>query len=295
MGFLRRLWYSIKPNPLDQKIDKWSQAHLFSILIIWNRGLGDIPIALYAVIWRIRQKIPDAKITFLTRPDLWEGFLLLEKVSVIVDPAMKRGEPFSYEPYKKIADAILDEVDVDRHLCWQEGFLKPSLQWNEKWDHLKDRFNLEGEYVAIHAHSETDQFYGRSKNLQTERIQSLISQISSHYGKKIILFGHQKNFHAPSDQVVDLRGQTGLLELLCIVQHHCRYMIAPDSGILCITYYLNRAFPIRIVSLWGNPYAGVLRVKAPSPNPLLEHKPLFGRKKEVSQITNRQIEEALFV
>ena len=32
-------------------------------MLFWNRGLGDIALGLYAIVHRIRESIPDAKIT----------------------------------------------------------------------------------------------------------------------------------------------------------------------------------------------------------------------------------------
>ena len=81
---LKRLWKKFGPNPLDQKLKRAVKQECRRILIPWNRGLGDIALGLYALVYRIRKAIPDARITFVTRPDLAEGFKLLDNVETII-------------------------------------------------------------------------------------------------------------------------------------------------------------------------------------------------------------------
>ncbi len=69
----KKLYRKFGPNPLDQMLKKQSGK---KILIFWNRGLGDIALGLFAIVHRIREFIPDSQITFLTRPNLRDGFLL---------------------------------------------------------------------------------------------------------------------------------------------------------------------------------------------------------------------------
>ena len=65
---LKKLIRKFGPNPLDRILEKAKQKNHKTFLIYWNRGLGDIALGLYAIVHRIRETIPDAEITFLTRP-----------------------------------------------------------------------------------------------------------------------------------------------------------------------------------------------------------------------------------
>src|SRR5579871_4557687 len=83
------------PNPLDRSLSKTAKKEGRKILLGWNRGLGDIALGLYAIIQRIREKIPDAEITFLTRENLRDGFSLLKNIEILIAPDWKRGEVVS--------------------------------------------------------------------------------------------------------------------------------------------------------------------------------------------------------
>ena len=81
---------TIPSNPLDRIIKKARVRDQKRFLLFWNRGLGDIALGLYAIVHRIRESIPNAEITFLTRPNLYDGFVLLGGVNIIVAPDLKR-------------------------------------------------------------------------------------------------------------------------------------------------------------------------------------------------------------
>src|SRR5947209_7239916 len=93
----RRIWRKYAPNPLDKILRKAGSRGQKKFLITWNRGLGDIALGLFALVYRIREYIPDAQITFLTRTDLYEGFSLLQDVKVFACPTWKRGVVFDLE------------------------------------------------------------------------------------------------------------------------------------------------------------------------------------------------------
>ena len=94
---LTQLWRKYGINPFDTLLKRAQKNGHERFLICWNRGLGDIPLGLYALTQRIRQYIPNAQITFATRSDLADGFKMLDGVSVLVDPEWKRGVPFNLE------------------------------------------------------------------------------------------------------------------------------------------------------------------------------------------------------
>src|SRR3989338_3724840 len=98
------------------------------ILLGWNRGLGDIALGLYAMVHRIRELIPEAEITFLTRPNLREGFTLLEHTKVLVAPEWKRGQAQSVKKTlqqlqtdPKAFDLIIENPSPTDWVRWQRG------------------------------------------------------------------------------------------------------------------------------------------------------------------------------
>src|SRR5689334_14359627 len=94
---LKYFWKRYGPNALDQLLEKAQKERKQRFLVCWNRGLGDIPLGLFALNARIRTYIPDAHITYATRTDLSDGFAMLKNVSVLADPAWKRGAAFDLD------------------------------------------------------------------------------------------------------------------------------------------------------------------------------------------------------
>ena len=82
--------------------------------------------------------------------------------------------------------------------------------------------------------------------------------------------------------------------MLSLIKNRCRYLVAPDSGVLSVAYYVDASYPIRIVSLWADPRQGVLRQKVDSPNPLFQHRPLHGKNDTVANIAVDTVYDALF-
>ena len=58
---------SLRGNELDRLLKKASSERKQKFLIVWNRGLGDIALGLYALVYRIKSVMPAAHIAFLTR------------------------------------------------------------------------------------------------------------------------------------------------------------------------------------------------------------------------------------
>lgn len=281
---MKALLRKLRPNPLD-KILKAAKANgKKRFLVLWNRGLGDIPLGLYALVVRIREYMPDAEITFLTRKDLEQVFTMLNDVKVIVSENMVRGKEAKIDVDLADYDVVLEKPDPTRWLAWQLGTLVPKLEWNEKWDLLSRKYGLsENEtYIGAHIQTETGVYYGYEKNWLFEKWMQLFEKIEN---EKIILFGMQSFPEVKQENVIDLRGETSLFEMLSVIKNYCRYMLAPDSGVLSIAYYLNMNFPLRFVSLWSDPKQGVLRQNVASPNQLFEHIPIIGDNNDLSSVT----------
>lgn len=265
----KKLWSKFGPNPFDRKLKKAARQGCKTILIPWNRGLGDIALGLYAIVHRIREFISSAEITFVIRPDLEEGFQLLPGVNVILAPEWSRGKVASLPKNLPPFDLILDNPNPTKWVAWQRGTLTPKMEWNPAWDLLCKRFNLPSHCIAAHVNCETGYYFER--NWTIEKWQELFSSLD----EPIILFGLKKTPLFQHPRLIDLRGETSLFEILAILKNHCRYLIAPDSGILAMTYFLNVTFPLKVISLWADPHHGILKQNVPSPNPLLNHRPLI--------------------
>ena len=138
---LKRLFRKLLPNPLDTLLKKAARQGKKTFLLGWNRGLGDIPLGMYATLYRIKSFIPDAKVTFITRPDLLEGFQMLEGVEVLSCPSWKRKHPVSLEASlielgrnSKEWDMVIPQPDPTYWVKWQLGHLTPKLFWDPSWN-----------------------------------------------------------------------------------------------------------------------------------------------------------------
>lgn len=284
MSVLKQLWRQIAPNPFDRLLSK----HRFSrsVLIVWNRGLGDIALGLYAMIHRIREKLPHASITFLTRPDLEEGFNLLEGISVLIDPQMERGKPYQLPQGLADFDLMIEDADPTYWVAWQRGNLVPKLRWNPEWESLCQRFSLPQGCLGAHVHCETNYYHER--NWPASHWQTLFEQLNV----PIVLFGKKKDPLFPN--TIDLRGDLSLYELLSVIKCCCSTLIAPDSGILSMAYYLNTPFPLHVISLWADPNHGILKQNVRSPNFLLKHTALISsNRKNAALISPQEVLECI--
>ena len=296
-GIAERL--GIKVNEFDNLLKKSREKNAKKILAVWNRGLGDIPLGLYALIERVKAFIPDGEITFLTRFDLIEAFTLLEGVRVIGVPWLERGKPIDLEETlkklgikKEAYDLILDRINPTKWFKWQIGNTIPRLRWESDNDNLWKRFSLDPSvsYIGVHINTETQQFYGYRKDWPSEKWKKLF-EIICREDLRVLLFGLKKDgFDSDNPFIIDLRGETSLLEMLSIIKNCCKGLIVPDGGVLSIVYYLDVNFPLTVISLWSDPKQGVLKQAVPSPNPGLLHIPLIGKNKD---ITNISVEEVL--
>ncbi len=73
-----------------------------------------------------------------------------------------------------------------------------------------------------------------------------------------MLFGHAQPQRFDAPRVIDLRGRTSFLDVLSIIKNRARILLAVDSGILTMAYYLDCPFPLHVVSLWSDPRQGIL-------------------------------------
>jgi ADP-heptose:LPS heptosyltransferase len=287
-------------NPFDVALAKAADEGKKKFLVIWNRGLGDIPLGLYALTQRMRSFIPDAAITFLTRPDLREGFALLGNVETLVSPNIRRWQEFALEDVLKQLghqlsdfDQVFEKPDPTRWLKWQLGTLTPKLSWQSEWDGLCERFALKAGVPIIGVHVQTETFYNYEKNWTEEKWRALFHHAASEMGAQILLFGFKPTPAFEGEGIIDLRGRTSLIEMMSIIKNHCTHLVVPDSGVLSITYYLDIQCPLKVVSLWADPEQGVLRQKVASPNAGLKHYPLIGRKKDIGRIPVEAVMECL--
>ncbi len=285
---LKKLWKKIAPNPLDRQLKKAARNRCKTVLIPWNRGLGDIALGLYAIVKRVREYLPEAQVTFLTRSDLKDGFQLLKGVNVIIAPEWSRGNKATLPLDLPSFDLTIPNADPSYWVAWQRGTLIPKMEWNPEWDALCNRFNLPPYCVAAHVHAETNYYFER--NWPFPKWQELFDSLDG----PIVLLGLKKEPVFEHPYLIDLRGDTSLFEILSILKNKCRCLIAPDSGILGMTYFLNTPFPLKIVSLWADPNHGILKQNVPSPNPLLIHVPIISpNRKDAALISVQRVLEAI--
>ena len=297
----KQLWRKYGINPFDRLLKNARQCGHKRFLICWNRGLGDIPLGLYALTQRIRTFIPDAEVVFATRTDLADGFKMLEGVTTLVDPDMKRGVPFDLDALlakrnlsRDAFDVILEKPDPTRWVMWQLGKLTPKLKWNPEWDVLCQSFGLspDKKYVGVHVQTETSYTY--EKNWPVEYWKAFFERAYREHGVHAILFGFAQNPVFEGEGIIDVRGKTPLFEMLSIIKNCCDYLLLPDSGVLSISYYIDAAFPIEIVSLWADPRQGILKQNVSSPNPALRHRALIAKDKDLRTVSVDEALQALF-
>lgn len=274
-----------------------------AFLFFWNRGLGDVTLALVPLFARIRQQVPGAHITVVTRPELEEPFRLTDADDVRVIANLPREAKLTLADLQpacgldpaRFATIFLDP-DPTRWLHGVRGQIPPSLRWDPAWDALADRLvaGAPGRtLVGAHVSSETANYYSYVKDWPVGHWRELIGRLAGVDAVHWVLFGHRPEPAFDLPCVTDLRGRTGFLEMMAIVKNRCRALVGPDSGILNTVYYLATPFPIDIVSLWSDPRHGILQQGCASPNPELRHVPIVGRGEDVRNIAVDEVEQAL--
>ena len=300
---LKRIINAIRPNPFDMLLKQVSQEDKNRFLIVWNRGLGDVPLGLYALVHRINSYIPHASITFLTRKDLAQACQLIDGIKILVDERWERGKPVNIEKSLKnhdlstnMFDVVLEKPNPTKWLKWQLKTLVPKLKYKKEWDDLTEKYKLDPNetYIGCHIQTETENFYDYEKNWDLASWRDLFKRISQEKKGKVLLFGMNKNPAFLMDDVIDLRGQTNLIEMISLIKNRCCYLVAPDSGVLSISFYIDIEYPIHVVSLWSDSKQGILRQGVHSPNSQYKHVPLRGKNSNVTNISVSQVYKSLF-
>ena len=286
---LKRLLRKILPNPFNQLLNKMKKSGEYRFLIYWNRGMGDVSLFLYGLLEKIRHAIPHAEVTFITRTDLEPAFRFLKDIKVIVDPYMARGEHYildkGVDPTQY--DVVLDKPDPAYWLQEQFGHITPKLKWDPSFDHIPYE---KRKCVGMHVNNETVRFYGVDRNWPKELWKVLAKRLSDE-GYEVLLFGNQSQGEFADCNVTDLRGKTTLLEVMSLIKNRCTHLIAPDSGILSLTYFIDAPFDLKVISLWANPKLGIMKAAVDSPNPKLQHIPLVSE--DLSQLSVDSVVEVM--
>ena len=290
----------IMPNPLDKLLKNAKKNSFKNILLFWNRGVGDIPLGLSAIVHRINSFLPNAKISFLVRGDLKEGFLLLPNIDVHKASNWVRGKKYkSIDEILKIGktpkqfDLIIDYPDPTYWVKWQLGKFVPKLNYNLNSINIESSYmkilekNLDKKIIGIQPSTETTHGYF-TRNWPVHKFQETF-KILEENNYFILLFGFEKGTKYDGENILDFRGKTNLLELLCLIKKYCKYLLLPDSGILSIVYFFNENFPINIVSLWGDPNQGILKQNVKSPNALLKNSAIIAKDKKINKISVTEV------
>ena len=277
---LRKIVRKIKKNPLEVILKKAKKNKFKKFLLAWNRALGDVPLGLFAVVYRIKKYVPDAKITFLIREDLKDAFLLLKGVDFIRVPFWRRYMPFDIyhslkllnQDYKKY-DVIIDKVDPNYWVKWQIGTLQPKLKWDKSFDSLASNFNVPKNKIVVALQPTIETKHSPWRSYPKKSFEKLFSKASKDI--VFVLLGVDKKNKFDSKNIIDLRGKTSLIEALSIIKNCAQYFISLDSGLLSLFYYLDVDFPIKLISLWGSKDVGIIKQKVASPNKKMIYTPLI--------------------
>lgn len=292
----------LRGTAFDRALDAAVRAGTRDFVFGWNRGLGDIALGLVPLFQRIRAAVPTARIEVYTRADLAAGFALAGCDAVHTVAGLARGPAVDVaaaaaQARQLPANAVVfADPDPTRWLDGRRTTHPPVLHWQPQWDALADALVPPApERITIGAHvsSETARYYGYVKDWPFAHWRSLLARFQHRDDVRWLLFGHTAEPPLPSGNVVDLRGRTDLLTLLAVLRTHCRILVAPDSGILTLAYYLAGSTALDVVSLWSDPRQGVLKQRCPSANPRLVHTPLIGPGEDVRAIPVDQVEAAV--
>jgi UDP-N-acetylglucosamine/UDP-N-acetylgalactosamine diphosphorylase len=296
---LRKLKRKLKKNPLDLLLKKAQKKNQKTFLLVWNRALGDLSLGLFALVFRIRLFINDAKIIFLIREDLKDAFKLLDGIDFVTVNFFRRYLPFDLSHTLKLinredllkSDVIIDKVDPNYWVKWQKSTLIPKLKWENKFDLLSDTFKLPKNKILIALQTTIETKHSPWRQYPKERFISLIK--NAHPDIVFVLFGIEKTDDYNFSNVYDLRGKTTLIQALSIIKNRCLYFITLDSGLLSLFYYLNVNFPIKLIALWGSKKVGVINQNVKSPNIKLFYNPVLP-KEGLRNYSEKQLQKKIY-
>lgn len=286
----------------DRALERAAADSRTGFLFFWNRGLGDIALGLVPLFARVRARRPDARIVVVTREELRVPFAMAGADQVLVLPELARE---ARVPLAALCRALgldpggfaaaFEYPDPNR---WLEGRRRehpPRLAWPREWDALAASLPpapAGSTYVGAHVSSETARYYGYRKDWPAPRWQELFRRFEADPVRFVLLGGARGDAYAGAN-LVDLRGGTDFPTLMAIVRHRLAALVAPDSGVLTMAYYVDAEFPLQVVSLWADPRQGVLRQECASPNPRLAHTPLVAPGEDIARLEVAAVEAAL--
>lgn len=287
----------------DRALRKAGAAGNGRFLFYWNRGLGDIALGLVPLFLRIRREIPGARIEVLTRPELADAFSLtgVDAVHVLAGQPRESRVDLAKACATLGLDAaafgtVFDYPDPNRWLTGRRQVDPPVLSWNPAWDRDLDALLPERPdeiLIGAHVNSETARYYGYRKDWPAECWQALMARHTARTRVHWVLLGNDRQARFVGDNLTDLRGRTDFPALMALVRGRLRVLVAPDSGVLTMAYYLEGDSPLEVVSLWADPRQGVLLQGCPSPNSRLHHVPLVGPGEDVTRLGVEEVDRAL--
>ena len=303
---LRSLGDRLAGDPYERALARGARERRKRIVFYWNRGLGDIALGLTPMFARAAERLPGASIEVVTRADLEEPFRLTAASRIHVVPGLERAERIGAQtacarlPADPREGALaIDAPDPTRWLAAAGGRASPPrFHWDPAHDALAAPFTAGGgtpPWIAVHASTETAGHYRYVKDWPADAWRELFREAAQRHDVRFALLGFAAEPAFDERNVVDLRGRTRFLEMLALVRNRCIALIAPDGGVLNAVYFLDADFPITVVSLWSDPRQGLLKARAPSPNPRLVHVPLVGAGEDVRAIPPGDVLAALEV
>jgi hypothetical protein len=301
---LRTLRDRVAGDPYEQALSRAARERRDRLVFFWNRGLGDIALGLVPMFERAGERVPGAAIEVVTRADLDEPFRLTTASRVHVVPGLERTERIGAgTACARLASdpregaVAIDSPDPTRWLAAAGArAAPPRFRWNPVFDTLASRLVDPTDarpWIAAHVSTETAAHYRYVKDWSPDAWRELFRKAARHHDLQFVLLGLAAEPAFPEPNVLDLRGRTGFLEMLALIRTRCAALVAPDGGVLNAIYFLDSEAPLTVVSLWSDPQQGLLKARAPSPNPRLVHVPLVGAGNDVRAVPPDDVLAAL--
>lgn len=295
----------LRGTPFDRALATARRDGVRRVAFGWNRGLGDIALGLVPLFAQVRAALPGARIEVYTREDLAQGMGLADCDAIHVVPGLARGPAVDVDAAARAAGTPLDagtlvfaDPDPTRWLDGRRERYPPVLRWDPARDREADALvptAPQAVTIGAHVDSETARYYGYVKDWPAAAWRALFARYPAASGVRWLLFGQGAQDRFAQDNVVDLRGRTDLVTLLAVLRTRCRILVAPDSGVLTLAYYLEGDRDLDLVSLWSDPRQGIRKQGCAAPNRALVHTVLTGRDEDVRNIAVDDVARALDV